>query len=96
MRAYRVPPDDWVYLLSPQLTDEALLAYTELASTRADIYDRVKEAILHRYAVTPEPSRRKFRGTTLQNSESMIDFAVRVRDTGMSLAKPRILDGSHT
>ena len=45
MRAYRVPPDDWVYLLSPQLTDKALLAYTELASTEADSYDRVKEAI---------------------------------------------------
>ncbi|XP_065198307.1 uncharacterized protein LOC135829851 [Sycon ciliatum] len=88
MRAYRVPPDDWVYLLSPQLTDKALLAYTELASTEADSYDRVKEAILHRYAVTPETSRRKFRGTTLQSSESMIDFAVRVRDTGSRWLSP--------
>ena len=82
MRAYSVPPDDWVYLLSPRLTDKALLAYTELAFTEADSYDRVKEVILHRYAVTPETRRRKFRGTTLQKSESMIDFAIRVRDTG--------------
>ena len=28
--AYHVQFEDWVYLLSPQLTDKALLAYTEL------------------------------------------------------------------
>ena len=82
MAAYRVRCEDWVYLLSPQLTDKALLAYTELHPEKAGSYYHVKEALLQRYAVTPESSRRKFRATTSRPNESMIDLALRVRDLG--------------
>ena len=82
MAAYRVRCEDWVYLLSSQLTDKALLAYTELNPEKAGSYYHVKEALLQRYAVTPESSRRKFRATTSRPNESMIDLALRVRDLG--------------
>ena len=42
MAAYRVRCEDWVYLLSPQLTDKALLAYTELHPEKAGSYYHVK------------------------------------------------------
>ena len=46
MAAYRVRCEDWVYLLSPQLTDKALLAYTQLHLEKAGNYYHVKEAVL--------------------------------------------------
>ena len=82
MAAYRVLCEDWVYLLSPQLTDKALLAYTELHPEKAGSYYHMKETLLQRYAVTPVSSRRKFRATTSRPTKSMIDLALRVRDLG--------------
>ena len=93
MAAYRVRREDWVYLLSQQLTDKGLLAYTELHLEKAGSYYHVKEALLQRYAVTPELSRRKFRATTSRPNESMIDLALRVSELGSSLVTSCFFSG---
>ena len=82
MVAYQVSSADWVCLLSPQLTGKALLAYTQLPLEEARDYGQVKAAIFHRYAITPEASRRRFRATKLEHEETASAFAARVRDTG--------------
>ena len=56
--------------------------YTELPLEEARDYGQVKAAIFHRYAITPEASRRRFRAMKLEHEETASAFVARVRDTG--------------
>ena len=80
--AYQVSSADWVCLLSPQLTGKALLANTELPLEEARDNGQVKVAIFHKYAITLEASRRRFRATKLEHEETASAFATRIHDTG--------------
>ena len=57
---HEVLSQDWVVLLASNLTGRAADAYRALEDEDAKGYDRVKEALLARFAITPEASWIKF------------------------------------
>ena len=83
MHAYKIQADLWVPLLTPQLTGSARLAFTDIAPEQAGDYSTLKTAILHRYSITPETSRRKFRPSKPRPSEGYLEFAMRLRHLGL-------------
>ena len=51
MSAFKVPREQWVYKLAPQLTGKAQQAFAAMETAGADKYDDVKAAILLRYNI---------------------------------------------
>ena len=54
MNAFKVPQEQWVYKLAPQLTGKAQQAFAAMEMTGAGNYDDVKAAILLRYNINEE------------------------------------------
>ncbi len=80
MSVYKVPEDQWVFKLAPQLTGKAQQAYAALGVEEAVDYRRVKEAILRRYDVSEESYRRRFRTTRKSKNETFRELSVRLAD----------------
>ena len=60
---HRVPTDEWVTILSGKLSGRASDAFRAIPEEDIIDYQAVKDALLARYAVTPEVYRRRFRET---------------------------------
>ena len=78
--AYRWPREDWAVFLVPYLTGKARSAYVAMNMDHATDYDRVKEAILHKYAINEEVYRRRFREPDVRPGESPRELYTRLRD----------------
>ncbi|XP_040195045.1 uncharacterized protein LOC120928035 [Rana temporaria] len=76
---HEVLSQDWVVLLASNLTGRAADAYRALEDEDAKDYDRVKEALLARFAITPEASRIKFRESRKQTDTTYVEWAHRLQ-----------------
>lgn len=87
MRAYDVNQNTWALKLAPQLTGKAQQAYAAMDSTQATDYDAVKEAILHRYRITEETYRQRFRTTRRKEEEMQTELVTRLKDAARKWTK---------
>jgi hypothetical protein len=78
--AYRWPREDWAVFLVPYLTGKARSAYVAMNMDHATDYNRVKEAILHKYSINEEVYRRRFREPDIRPGESPRELYTRLRD----------------
>ncbi|XP_075782056.1 uncharacterized protein LOC142828103, partial [Pelodiscus sinensis] len=74
----RVPPADWLQELIPALSQEAAGVLSQLEDLQPGDYNRVKEALLHKFGLTPEMYRKKFRGVQKGPRETYVDLASRL------------------
>lgn len=72
------PEDEWATTLSTLLSGRALELYSRLPSEKADDYDELKLALLHRYDFTEEGFRTKFRTSQVDEGEKYSQFAQRI------------------
>ena len=87
MAAYDVPENRWVFKLAPQLSGKAQQAYAALSGEAAADYSQVKEAILRRYGVNEETYRKRFRGASVKNDETVVELCVRLDDLAKKWTK---------
>ena len=78
---HQVPVDEWVTILSGKLSGRASEAFRAIPEEKITSYQAVKDALLARYAVTPEAYRRRFRETNKQVGDSYVEWACRVHRT---------------
>ncbi|XP_075773916.1 uncharacterized protein LOC142825738 [Pelodiscus sinensis] len=78
----RVPPADWLLELIPALNQEAAGVLSQLEDLQPGDYNRVKEALLHKFGLTPEMYRKKFRGVQKGPWETYVDLASRLAQYG--------------
>ncbi|XP_071486349.1 uncharacterized protein [Diadema antillarum] len=72
--------EEWSLPLSTLLTGKALEVYTRLPSEDANDYDKLKSALLHRYELTEEGFREKFRPINYpEEGETYSQFSERLR-----------------
>ena len=57
---HKWPKEQWPVRLVPQLTGKALEAYSRMAITDSNSYDKIKMAILERFGLNPLEYRNKF------------------------------------
>lgn len=77
--AYRVPREQWVFKLAPQITGKAQQAFAYPIDT--DNYDMVKASILRRYNISKETYRQRLRSVPpRRNGETHGELAIRVVD----------------
>lgn len=81
---YQVPAEDWVWILAGKLSGRAAEAYRALPDEEIADYNRVKEVILARYAITPEANRRRFRDTKKQEKYSYTEWACRMQRAALA------------
>ena len=87
MAAYDVPENRWVFKLAPQLSGKAQQAYAALSGEAAADYSQVKEAILRRYGVNEKSYRKRFRGASVKNDETVVELCVRLDDLAKKWTK---------
>ena len=80
MNAFKIPQEQWVYKLAPQLTGKAQQAFAAMETAGAGNYDDVKAAILLRYNINEETYRQRLRSIRLKEEETHRELAVRVLD----------------
>ena len=80
MNAFKVPQEQWVYKLAPQLTGRAQQAFAAMETVGASNYDEVKAAILLRYNINKETYRQRLRSIRPKEEETHRELAVRVLD----------------
>ena len=80
MSSSRVPPEDWTLHWAPLLAGKAQKAYAALDAETAENYEAVKKRILHRYAITPETYRIRFRKARRDREENLREFRLRLSD----------------
>ena len=80
MQVYHVDEERWAFKLAPQLTGRAQQAYAAMTTEDATNYQRVKAAILHRYNITEDTYRRRFRDARKQSGESFTEMVIRLYD----------------
>ena len=72
------PKIEWALALSSLLTGKALEVYSRLPVERASVYSDLKSALLHRYQLTEEGYRMKFRNAKLDMGETFSQFSDRL------------------
>ncbi|PIO35435.1 hypothetical protein AB205_0055180 [Aquarana catesbeiana] len=78
---HRVPTEEWVTILSGKLSGRTSEAFRAIPDEDIMNYGLVKEALLGRYAVTPEAYRRRFRETSKRTGDSYTEWACRLHHT---------------
>uniref|UniRef100_A0A8C5PNU8 CCHC-type domain-containing protein n=1 Tax=Leptobrachium leishanense TaxID=445787 RepID=A0A8C5PNU8_9ANUR len=78
-RVHEVHRADWVRILACKLTGRAAEAYRTVPDEEATNYTHVKQALLSRFAVTPEASRAKFRNSRRPNGATHVEWAHRLQ-----------------
>ena len=74
------PENVWATQLAGLLTGKALAAYAAMATKDSADYDKVKEAVLHRYQVNAETHRLRFRQEKKKVEESYRAWVCRTTD----------------
>uniref|UniRef100_A0A8C3HPM8 SCAN box domain-containing protein n=1 Tax=Chrysemys picta bellii TaxID=8478 RepID=A0A8C3HPM8_CHRPI len=74
------PRGEWTTRLELYLTGKAQLAYGSLDITETSDYGKVKATILHRYGISPETQRRRFREFCYQEAEGPREAYSRLRE----------------
>lgn len=87
MNAFKVPQEQWVYKLAPQLTGKAQQAFAAMETAGAGNYTEVKAAILQRYNINEETYRQRLRSIRPKEEETHQELAVRVQDLTRKWAK---------
>ncbi|XP_040288719.1 uncharacterized protein LOC121001621, partial [Bufo bufo] len=72
---HRIDRGEWVAILSGKLSGKASDAFRTVPEQEIHSYDRVKEVLLARYAVTPESYRQKFRDSRKTTKDSYVEWA---------------------
>lgn len=72
------PKSEWALALSSLLTGKALEVYSRLPVEKASDYQDLKSALLHRYELTEEGFRVKFRNSQRDTGETFSQFAARL------------------
>ena len=72
------PKAEWAFALSSLLTGKALEVYSRLPAERASVYDELKTALLHRYMLTEEGYRMKFRNARREIGETFSQYSARL------------------
>ena len=80
MQVYHVDEERWAFKLAPQLTGRAQQAYAAMRAEDAADYRLVITAILHRYNISEETYRRRFRTARKKEGETFGEMAVRLSD----------------
>lgn len=75
---HKWPKEQWPVRLVPQLTGKALEAYSRMAITDSNSYDKIKRAILERFGLNPLEYRNKFRKSKQLPDETFKEYAIRV------------------
>uniref|UniRef100_A0A8C5PT83 Uncharacterized protein n=1 Tax=Leptobrachium leishanense TaxID=445787 RepID=A0A8C5PT83_9ANUR len=78
-RVHEVHRADWVRILASKLTGRAAEAYRTVPDEEATSYSHVKQALLSRFAVTPEASRMKFRNSRRPSGATHVEWAHRLQ-----------------
>uniref|UniRef100_A0A8C5LLD7 Gypsy retrotransposon integrase-like protein 1 n=1 Tax=Leptobrachium leishanense TaxID=445787 RepID=A0A8C5LLD7_9ANUR len=78
-QVHEVHRADWVRILACKLTGRAAEAYRTVPDEEATNYTHVKQALLSRFAVTPEASRAKFRNSRRPNGATHVEWAHRLQ-----------------
>uniref|UniRef100_A0A8C5QTA7 CCHC-type domain-containing protein n=1 Tax=Leptobrachium leishanense TaxID=445787 RepID=A0A8C5QTA7_9ANUR len=78
-QVHEVHRADWVRILACKLTGRAAEAYRTVPDEEATNYAHVKQALLSRFAVTPEASRAKFRNSRRPNGATYVEWAHRLQ-----------------
>uniref|UniRef100_A0A8C5Q937 CCHC-type domain-containing protein n=1 Tax=Leptobrachium leishanense TaxID=445787 RepID=A0A8C5Q937_9ANUR len=78
-QVHEVHRADWVRILACKLTGRAAEAYRMVPDEEATNYAHVKQALLSRFAVTPEASRAKFRNSRRPNGATHVEWAHRLQ-----------------
>ncbi|XP_075774609.1 uncharacterized protein LOC142826084 [Pelodiscus sinensis] len=73
-----VSPADWLQELIPALSQEAAGVLSQLEDLQPGDYNRVKEALLHKFGLTSKIYRKKFRGVQKEPRETYVDLASRL------------------
>ncbi|XP_041365121.1 uncharacterized protein LOC121380393 [Gigantopelta aegis] len=76
--AQKSPQKDWAIHLGTLLTGKARDVYVRLNSEDAMDYDKLKNALLHRYDLTQEGFRQKFRTAKVEVGETYTQFLSRM------------------
>ena len=87
MRAYDIPEVRWALKLAPQLTGKAQQAYAAMEHDRATDYAAMKAAILHRYEITEETYRQRFRTAKRKEGEMQTELVIRLKDAARNWMK---------
>ena len=87
MRAYDIPEVRWALKLAPQLTGKAQQAYAAMEHDRATDYTALKAAILHRYEITEETYRQRFRTEKRKEGEMQTELVIRLKDAARNWMK---------
>ena len=78
MTVQKYPESTWSIHLGILLTGRARDVYARLSSEEASNYNTLKNALLHRYDLTEEGFRLKFRGSRVQQGETYSQFLNRI------------------
>ncbi|KAJ8040042.1 hypothetical protein HOLleu_14229 [Holothuria leucospilota] len=70
---------EWARMISTLLTGRALEVYSRLPLEQATSYEKLKEALLHKYQLTAEGFRVKFRSSKREKSETYIQYIDRLK-----------------
>ncbi|XP_064470265.1 uncharacterized protein LOC135385018 [Ornithodoros turicata] len=70
--------DQWASALSICLTGEALAVYSRMAPTDCVDYNKVKQALLHRFRLTEDGFREKFRDSAPKEGETVSQYVARL------------------
>ncbi|XP_041355427.1 uncharacterized protein LOC121373051 [Gigantopelta aegis] len=76
--AQKSPKKDWAIHLGTLLTGKARNVYVRLSSEDAMDYCKLKNALLHRYDLTQEGFRQKFRSAKIEVGETYTQFLSRI------------------
>ena len=76
--AQKSPEEDWAIHLGTLLTGKARDVYVRLSSEDAMDYNKLKNALLHRYDLTQEGFRQKFRTAKVEVGETYTQFLSRI------------------
>ncbi|XP_023811883.1 uncharacterized protein LOC111947553 [Oryzias latipes] len=83
---------DWVFRLIPLLTGKARSAYVNMDVDDSSNYEKVKTAILHKYDISPESYRQRFRSLEVGPDESPKELYARLKELYDKWIQPRGLD----
>lgn len=72
--------DQWASALSICLTGEALAVYGRMAPADCVDYDKVKHALLHRFRMTEDGFREKFRDSLPKDGETVSQYVARLEN----------------
>ncbi|XDV11138.1 hypothetical protein PO909_000156 [Leuciscus waleckii] len=86
--ACRWPQANWAIRLVPLLTGKARGAYVAMDGNDAEVYDKVKEAILMKYQINAEIYRQRFRSSEILPDENPRELYVRLKDLFSKWVKP--------